>query len=360
MEPADTEDVAERYGRFAERETSHHSEVMQAWAFGVSVDPTIIALIETLPSRERQPNLVFAAARVADPDLVDPHQRSARDDEYQRLRASLLAHWDQVRAITARRHTQTNEAGRLAVLLPALQQIAAETGRELALIEVGASAGLTLHPHSWRYRYVGRDHQVISEFGPTDRPVITVMVKDHTDRPAPDEVPPIVVPRQLPPIQWRLGVDLNPLDPTRPDDAQWLRTLIWPGQSHRLTRLDHAIDAAQHDQVLVLRHDITDPAAIDEVLRLVPRDYLPVIVHGAVLAYLSTADRGAFAERMLAKVHAGDIRWVSNEGQFVVPQIVEALDARPHFRRRLRRGSFVVSLDGQPLYQADGHAGWVL
>ena len=360
MEPADTEDVAERYARFAERETSHHSEVMQAWAFGVSIDPTVIGLIETLPSRERQPNLVFAAARVADPDLVDPHQLQARDDEYQLFRASLLAHWDRIRAITARRHTQTNEAGRLAVLLPALHQIATETRRELALIEVGASAGLTLHPHWWRYRYLRRDQRPISEFGPTDRPAISVTVKDHADHPDRDEVPPIRVPTQLPPIQWRLGVDLNPLDPTRRDDAQWLRTLIWPGQSHRLVRLDQAIDAAQHDPVLVLRHDITDPAAIDEVLRLVPRDYLPVIVHGAVLAYLSTVDRGDFAARMLAKVRAGQIRWVSNEGQFVVPQIVEALDARPHFRRRLRRGSFVVSLDGQPLYQADGHASWVL
>lgn len=360
MEPADTEDVADRYARFAERETTQHSEVMKAWAFGVSTDPEITEMIETLPSRERQPNLVFAAARMADPHLVDPHQREPRDDEYERLRATLLTHWDQVRAITARRHTQTNEAGRLAVLLPALRQITDETGRELALIEVGASAGLTLHPDWWNYRYVRRDKVLISEFGRSDRPTITVTVKNHRDQPDLAEVPPIPVPTGLPPIQWRLGVDLNPLDPSRADDAQWLRTLIWPGQSHRLTRLNHAIEAARHDPVLVLRHDITDPEAIDEVLRLVPRDYLPVVVHGAVLAYLSTTARAAFAEQMLAKVAAGEIRWISNEGQFVVPQIVEALDARPHFRRRLRRGSFVVSLDGQPLYQADGHGSWVL
>lgn len=360
MEPADTEDVADRYARFAERETTQHSQVMQAWAFGVSVDPEIAELIETLPPRERQPNLVLAAVRMADPALVDPHQGEARSDEYERFRAALLANWEQVCRITAQRHTQTNEAARLAVLLPALHLIAAQTGRELALIEVGASAGLTLHPQWWRYRFVTRDQSPISEFGPSDHPMITVTVKDHQDRPDRDEVPPITVPAGLPPIQWRLGVDLNPLDPNRADDAQWLRTLIWPGQTHRLTRLDHAIEAARHDPVLVLRHDITDPEAIDEVLRLVPRDYLPVIVHGAVLAYLSTDERARFADLMMAKVRAGEIRWVSNEGHFVVPQIVEAMDARPQFRRRLRRGSFVVSLDGQPLYQADGHGSWVL
>lgn len=360
MEPADTEDVTERYARFAERETSTHSQVMQAWATGVAQDAEIAEMIETLPSRERQPNLIFAAARLADPDLVDPHQAEAREREYELFRESLLAHWGQITEITARRHTQTNEAGRLAVVMPVLHQIAAETGRELALIEVGASAGLALHPGWWRYRYVRRDSVVISEFGPTDRPSITVVVKNHFDNPDPTEVPPVVVPPALPPIMWRLGIDTNPLNPANDQDAEWLRTLVWPGQTHRLERLSAAIEAARQDPVLLLRHDITDPEALDEVLRLVPRDYLPVVFHGAVLAYLSAADRAAFAADMLRRVKAGELRWVSNEGQFVIPQVVEALDGRPEFRRRLRRGSFVVSLDGRPKYQADGHAAWVL
>ncbi|MGD8213999.1 DUF2332 family protein [Aestuariimicrobium sp. Y1814] len=360
MEPADTEDVTERYARFAERETSTHSAVLQAWAAGVAQDAEVAELIETLPSRERQPNLIFAATRLADPDLVDPHQRVARDREYELFRASLLGHWEQIRTITAERHTQTNEAGRLAVVLPVLHQVATETGRELALIELGASAGLALHPHWWRFRYVRRDQVPIAEFGPAGREAITVVVKNHFDHPDPAEVPPVVVPPELPPIMWRLGVDQHPLNPAHPEDAEWLRTLVWPGQSHRLTRLDAAIDAACHDPVLVLRHDITDPEAIDEVLRLVPRDYLPVVFHGAVLAYLSTAARAAFAADMLRRVKAGELRWVCNEGQYVIPQVVEALDSRPDFRRRLRRGAFVVSLDGRPLYQADGHAGWVL
>lgn len=360
MEPAHTEEVADRYARFAEHETAHHSAVMQAWAEGIASDPEVCALISTLPPRERQPNLVMAAARMLHPGLVDPHQREARPDEYDLLREVLLGRWDEVREITARRHTQTNEAGRLAAVLPVLHHIAETTGRELALVEFGASAGLALHPHWWQFRYVDRDGSLISQFGPSDRPEITVMVKDHLDNPDRTQVPHVPVPTRVPPIMWRLGVDLNPLDPARPADADWLRTLIWPGQSHRLERLDAAIEAARRDPVLVLRHDITDEDAIDAVLRLIPRDYLPVVMHGAVLAYLGAHDRAAFGEQMLRRVAAGELRWISNEGKYVVPQVVQALDERPEFSRRLRRGAFVVALDGVPMYQADGHAGWVL
>jgi hypothetical protein len=50
------------------------------------------------------------------------------------------------------RRTQTNEAARCAVLLPALALLP----QPLALIEVGASAGLCLLYDEWRYHYVGR------------------------------------------------------------------------------------------------------------------------------------------------------------------------------------------------------------
>ncbi|MGA4506743.1 DUF2332 family protein [Propionibacteriaceae bacterium G1746] len=371
MEPALTDDVPGRWSRFARNEAQHHSAVMVAWAEGVAADPQLCELIASLPPRERQPNLVLAAARVVAPDLVDPHQTDARPDEYERLRTVLLDHWPEVAAITATRHTQTNEPARLAAVLPALHTLARRTGRELALIEVGASAGLALHPSSWTFRYTSRDGAVLSEFGaanittpsqptPSDpapsqpAPVIHVTVKDDPD------APPIELPTAVPPIMWRLGLDLNPLDPTNDAVASWLRTLVWPGQSARLARLDAAIAAARDDRVLVLRHDLTDPTAIDEVLRLVPRDYLPVVMHGAVLAYLDEPAREAFAADMMARVASGHLHWLSNEGQQVNPTVWRHLEDDPDFRSRLRKGSFIVSLDGRPLYQADGHATWLL
>ena len=51
------------------------------------------------------------------------------------------------------RRTQTNEPRRCATLLPALAQL----DGPLALLEVGASAGLCLYPDRYSYRYDGGD-----------------------------------------------------------------------------------------------------------------------------------------------------------------------------------------------------------
>ncbi|WP_410901039.1 DUF2332 family protein, partial [Pseudoalteromonas sp. SIMBA_162] len=54
--------------------------------------------------------------------------------------AGLAQHGGAIRALMLARSTQTNEPGRCAVLLPALASIRGK----IALIEVGASAGLCL------------------------------------------------------------------------------------------------------------------------------------------------------------------------------------------------------------------------
>lgn len=360
MEAAHTTDVSTRWARFARNETSRHSAVMSAWAGGVADDPEVCALVETLPERERQPNLVLAAARVVAPDLVDPRRAEARPDDYSRLRRVLLTRFGEIAGITATHHTQTNEPGRLAVLLPSLARLQAESGRELALIELGASAGLGLHPHAWRFRYVDRAGHELSAFGDPARPVVQVTVKDHPDQPDPAQVPPVPVPDDLPAIGWRLGLDLNPLDPRRDDDAAWLRTLVWPGQADRLDRLDAALAAAREDPVLVLRRDLTAAGVLDEVLRLVPPEFQPVVVHSAVFAYLDEDARRRVADDLLARVYGGALHWISNEGQSIVPQVAQAVARRPEFAARLRPGGFVVAVDGVPAHQADGHAAWVL
>ncbi|WP_203567474.1 DUF2332 domain-containing protein [Aestuariimicrobium ganziense] len=349
MEPAHTTDVAERYRRFAANETPQHSAVYTAWAQGVAGDPETAGLIGTLPLRERQPNLVFTVARAVSPGLVDTDQATARPDEYARLREVLHTRWDEVRALTATRHTQTNEAARLAVLLPAVHTIHKACGKPLALVELGASAGLLLHPQAWTHRYVSRDGDLLAEVTSTD-PVgeLDVTVKD----------PSVGLPDALPPIEWRVGLDLNPLDVRDPEVVEWLRLLVWPGQTHRLARLDAAIEVARRDPVLVLPRDITHPGVVDEALALIPRDLHPVVFHAAVQAYLSGDDRHSLSRRLLELSASGACSWVSYEGAQIVPPVDEALTDQQ--RAELRKGAFVVAIDGRPAYQADGHAHWIL
>ena len=68
------------------------------------------------------------------------------------LRAWVRRDPEQVRGVMRSRATQTNEAARCAALLPLLGLL----DGPLALIEVGASAGLCLYPDRYSYDYDGR------------------------------------------------------------------------------------------------------------------------------------------------------------------------------------------------------------
>ena len=199
--------TADRYRRFGSHEAHGESPCFEEWAAGVAGDPELISLLDELPSAKRQPNLLFAAARYTG---IPP-------GPYDGFRASVLAAWPQVSAVIMARRTQTNEVSRCALLLPLL----AALPQPLALLEVGASAGLNLHPDKFSYSYGGQAH--IDPPGGAGAALISCAIDG-----------PVPVPAALPEVCWRAGIDLNPLDVTDPEDVRWLETLIWPEQEDRL------------------------------------------------------------------------------------------------------------------------------
>ena len=84
---------------------------------------------------------MFAAAR----------HLGAPEGPYAPFRSWLVSKWADVVGVVASRSTQTNEAARCAVLLPPLSRV----DGDVALIEAGASAGLTLYPDRYSYRSSG-------------------------------------------------------------------------------------------------------------------------------------------------------------------------------------------------------------
>jgi hypothetical protein len=133
--------VAQRYRRFAEWEARDRSPLYQELALGVAGDRGLLALLERLPPARQQPNLFFAAVQY----------RGGPQPDFPAFRAFVLRHADQVVATMAARRTQTNEVGRCALLLPLLAALPGP----LALVEVGASAGLCLLPDRYAYDYGG-------------------------------------------------------------------------------------------------------------------------------------------------------------------------------------------------------------
>ena len=207
--------TAQWYRHFGTVDAPGNSECYAEWSVGIADDPELLRRIDEWPHNKRQPLLMLAAARFL----------GARISPYPDFRAFLDAHWADVSRIVLSRATQTNEAGRCATLLPSLAQIAAAGGRPLALIEVGASAGLTLFPDRYGYEYdAGARVTRLAPAGaaPGSYPVLGCAVTG-----------PVPLPAELPQVVWRAGIDLNPLDVRNPDDVAWLEALIWPEQDFR-------------------------------------------------------------------------------------------------------------------------------
>lgn len=313
-------ETAEVYARFAD---DADSDCFVHWALAVAGDPELLEWLQSLPEIKRQPNLVFAVARRHGVPAPGP---------YARLRRALLADGGAIRADILALATQTNEVGRLATLLPAFSQLG--HGEPIALLEVGASAGLCLYPDRWAYRW----H---TEAGPVELGSGAGPLPCRVSGPAP-------LPSVLPEVAWRGGLDLNPLDVADSDQMAWLETLVFPEHDDRRARLREAIDVARADPPRLVRGDLLSdlPALIEEAAKHAP----VVVFHTAVIAYLDGADRRRFHETMTGLVADGACHWVSNEGARVLP---EAAATAPPSPERLQL--FVLGIDGRAVAWTHGH-----
>jgi hypothetical protein len=307
-----------RYIRFANDEARGHSPLYESFARGVADDPEIIDFLLTLPTEKRQPNLLFAAVR---------HLFGVPMD-WPAFRKTLLANPDAVRPVLLQHATQTNEPARCATLLPVLAQLP----QPLALIEVGASAGLCLLPDYYAYDY---GNGIVRAVGTdSEPPVFACSVSLGTPLPA-----------AIPRIVWRAGLDLNPLDASDRSKAAWLETLVWPEQTERLVNLRAAIKIAAVLKPRVMKGDLLGDA-LPRLCREAPKGITLVIFHTAVLAYIADpAARQSFATvvRSLCQY------WISNES----PRVFA--DQAALTGKRGVEGRFLMSVNGNPVAWTDPH-----
>jgi hypothetical protein len=301
------------YLDFAE-EARGNSAMYERLARSVADDAELLGRLDGLPEPKRQPNLLFGAARYLAGPVDDPV----------RFRGWALEHWDEVADVMRQRRTQTNEAGRCAVLLPVLARLP----QPLALLEVGASAGLCLYPDRYRYRY-GDD--VVC--GPADG---TVLLECAVSGPVP-------LPSAMPTVVWRAGLDINPLNVSDDADVRWLEALVWPEQQHRRERLLAAAAIARAEPPLLVRGDLLDD--LPALAARAPKDATLVVFHSSTVTYVPDAVRAAFVEFVTGLPG----HWISNEGRRVMPGI-----APPHVEPGPGMLG-LLSLDGRPLAYTAGH-----
>lgn len=320
--PDETPAVVERYARFARDEAPGRSALYAEWAAGVAGDDVIAGILARIPPTRRQPPLVFAVSRML----------GAPEADYPAWAAWVRGHTGELVGEASTRRLQTNEPQRCAALLPALAGI----DGPLALLEIGASAGLCLYPDRYSYRYRGSEGVVALD--PAGGVSTVVLECDAQGDP----------PLRLPHVVWRAGIDLNPLDAAGPRDRRFLTSLVWPGEAGRAERIRAALDIVADDPPLLVAGDATDPAVLRSLAARAPEGATLVVTTPGVLPHIARSGR----ERLIATIRELDAVWITVDP----PGLHEW--AHPLTDAAAWRG-FVLARGGEALAAVDPLGGFV-
>lgn len=175
-----------------------------------------------------------------------------------------------------------------------LLAITARTGQPLALFELGASAGLNLVLDRYAYRLGGRAAGTAGS---------ALILAPAWEGPHPTGAEPVIVQRR--------GIDLDPLDPTSPDDRERLTAYIWADQAERIARVETALALAAVDPPIVEPGDAAAwierqigpdpmPGTTRVVLHSIAFQYFAPEAAARITAHLEKAGRAATADSPLA------------------------------------------------------------
>jgi hypothetical protein len=319
-------ETARQYQAFAEVEARGSSPTYERLARAIAADEFTMDLLNQVDERARQPNLLLATLRWHDVDVSDVGTSVSW----------IQAHSGAVLDVLRTRRTQTNEVARCATLLVALARLPPP----LAIVEIGASAGLCLMYDQWRYRYAqgGREQSpgTVDYLGRVDSPVTLNCAVTGVGE----------LPTGVPTIAWRAGLDLNPLDASDPDTRRWLQALVWPEHRDRAVRLAAALAVAAATPPRVLAGDMVRD--LEPLLDQAPRDATLVVTHSAALSYLAPDQVAELVDRLRQR----GVHRVGAEAPRVLAHLSSRLGDRV-----VPRGQHLLSIDDEPLAFVGPHGG---
>ena len=316
MAESNLETISRRYRRFAKAEAAGSSPIYERLANAIADYEPALRYIANLPPERQQPNLLLAAVRWV----------AGLQPEPDRFFHALAEHEHAVRAVMLARTTQTNEPARCAALFPVLARLE----QPLALIEVGASAGLCLFPDRYGYAY---GSHTLSPKEPAAAPLFSCEVTGSVPLPA-----------AMPRVIWRRGLDLNPLDARTGDARRWLENLVWPEHSDRLAGLRAALALAAAEEPIVEAGNLLED--LPRLALQAPADARLVVFHSAVVSYV--ADKTARARFAETVKDLGGV-WISNEVPGTFPAIAAKAGPQP------LPGWFLLAVDGEPVAWTHPH-----
>ncbi len=303
------ENLATRFRAFA-RSARSRAPLYARLSAGIAGSTQVERLFAGVPAPARVPVNLFAAVHhllLAGPDATlarfYPNLAAVVDpgDPVPAFLEFCAGHAAEINSLLVTRLPQTNEVGRSALLLAGIAQLG---DGPVALLDVGASAGLNLLLDRFAYSD-GHGN------GLGDGPVVL----DCSVRGVrPGAVGPHGLADRLPRVSDRLGLDLDPVDPSDPEAARWLAACVWPDQADRFDRLERALAMASETPATVVRGD-----AVDDLAATLDRlDGRAVVTTTWVLAYLDHPRQADFVGELDRLGGTRDLAWVWAESPEVV------------------------------------------
>lgn len=304
--------LSQRFVRFAESECLGSSELYYHLSLGIAEDEDLLDLASFSKEGQPVPNLFLGAVHYLlgfDRDVpltafypsLSASPAGSEDDAFPAFRDFALSHRDEVIDLIGRRLVQTNEVRRCAYLFPSIQFAAGRfDDRPLALIEIGTSAGLNLLWDKYSYRY--GDLEGLGDGGSP------VMIQSEIR----GEVPDCLF-GPMPQISHRIGLDLNIVDTSDPDEAAWLRALIWPEHKERRDILDAALRRRSGFDLDLREGD--GFSMIAEVINEIPEGSVPCVYHTHVANQVDRESLESFLETLAEIGKRRDVIHICNNIQ---------------------------------------------
>lgn len=342
VEESEYEFIASQYRSFAKISLKEREFLYASVCSGAADDPFLVSLLGSAPRSQRRPNIVLAAVHFlllrgarsplasyypsvvawrgeqSPPEgtVVDEVDRFSLDTQslvgeqvkhanhFAVFRSFCEEYEEELRALVSTRATQTNEVGRCAGLLPALQIVGNDTTRPLSLVDLGSSAGLNLLFDHYAYDYGGAHLE--GEMTSSVRVKCEVLDGNISN---------VTVPS----ISRRVGIDREPIDLCDEQQALWLLACQWPHDLERFDRLRAAIELAKElpDRVSLIAGELIE--VLPDVALASHADTHLCVMNTWVGAYLSVEQQRSLRDTMTRISRDRQVSWLYAESPYEVP-----------------------------------------
>jgi hypothetical protein len=305
------EDLAQVWEWFGTASCRGYSPLYERIAASVARDPEILELVRRTPPACHLPLSLLAAVHAlllagVEHPLGDVYAGRSDEDPAPLFADVCRRRPDEIIELMAKRPVQTNECGRSALIAPALTWLSEQGLGPLALVDVGASAGLNLLCDRYRLDYGSHGRT-----GPLDSPVVVECEVVGGDPPIAPSLPEVVA---------RTGIDRSTVDLSDPADVRWLLACVWP-DTGRLDRTRAAVELAQRDPPTVREGDANE--LLSGVLDELPSDAVRVVCTTWSFSYFSLEQRGAFEDLLSEASQRGPVAWLCGDGTGVSASLAE-------------------------------------